>query len=417
MARRRSPRMDRVAADSCAPLTAAMNAGQLGVSLSAERLAEIEVDQQRANLEGIARGAAENPIDVSRVDRALGRLDASRAYRSSKVQLVTLDEFCVSPDIGWAVRDVIPLQALVVVFGAAKSGKTFAICDLAMHLAHGLDWHGHLIARARRIAFLVGEGKNGLRLRLKAWQCEHPRERRGDLRLIPEALTLSDRVDDVVTALCSYRPEVVVVDTLNTFFGGGDENSTADMTKFVGALRRLVDELSCSVVVIHHSGLADAGRARGSSVLRAAADVVIQVANDDNGSGLIAFQVVEGRDVETWEQPLALKLRRVETNCVDSDGVLLTTCVVERANQPVALPGRGRKPLGGKQRELLSIAQELAKEHANGQSEVTIPRAEISAVAKVRGISRSAMCEALKSLERRGHLKLVEPASVRVSIS
>lgn len=385
------------------------------MTLSAERLAEIAADQQRANHEGIALGAAENPMHVSRTDRVVAALDASRSR--SKLQLIGLDDFCVAHDVQWATRGVIPVSALVVVFGAPKSGKTFAICDLTMHLAHGLDWCGHSVAHAQRIAFLAGEGRNGLRLRLKAWQSEHAAERKGDFRLIPDALALSDRVQDVVQALRSYRPNVVVVDTLNAFFGGGDENSSADMTKFVGALRQLIGELDCSIVVIHHTGLADASRARGSSVLRAAADVVIQVAKDENGSGLVAFQVIEGRDIEPWEQPIALKLRRVETDCADGDGVMLTTCVVDRASQPVTLPGRGCTPIGPKQREILRIVQELAKERANGQSEVTIARADVAAACRERKISRSTVAMAWEPLEQRGYWKLIEPAAIRLTIS
>jgi hypothetical protein len=46
---------------------------------------------------------------------------------------------------------------------------------------------------------------------------------------------------------------------------------------FCAAIRRRRDTLGCSVYVIHYTGWHDSGRERGSIVLRAAADVVIQV--------------------------------------------------------------------------------------------------------------------------------------------
>lgn len=198
-----------------------------------------------------------------------------RREKDQGLRLLTLEEFVQRPSVSYLVRSVVPARSIVVMFGPPKSGKTFSATDLAMHCAHGIDWHGCRIPKPLRVAFLAGEGLSGLKLRLYAWQTWHDTsEMTGDVRLLPEALSLPDRTGEVLEALRTFKPDLIFVDTLNAYFGAGNENDTADMTRFCTAVRHLRDELDCSVVVIHHTGLADKSRERGSIVLRASADVV-----------------------------------------------------------------------------------------------------------------------------------------------
>jgi len=181
----------------------------------------------------------------------------------------------------------------------------------------------------------------------------------------------------------------------------------------------LRDELDCSIVVIHHTGLADKSRERGSIVLRASADVVVQIDRDENDHALIAFQVIAGRDVEPMSQPIGLRLRRVETDWIDDDGTTMTTCIVESAGQPVTLRGRGRRPLGDTQSAVLGIVRELAKSKTpDEKGEVLIARHDVTAVAtKERGIARQSVSSAWKPLHERGYLRLIEPASVCIKVT
>jgi hypothetical protein len=383
--------------------------------MTPEQLNGIVEQQREINCEQIRLGAAENPTSVPKSGRSEPNAP-ERKTPADTLRLVPLDEFLVRPNVSWLVRDLLPAYAFAVVFGAPKSGKTFAVCDMAMHLAHGMHWRGHYVPKPLRVAFLAGEGRSGLRLRLKAWIAEHGTELKGSFHLLAETISLPQCAAELAAVLVEHRPSVLIVDTLNAYFGAGDENSTKDMTLFVASVRFLMDRVGCSIIVVHHTGLADSTRARGSGVLRGAADVVIQVAKDGNGSGLVAFQVVEGRDIEAWEEPIALKLRRVQTDWPDDSGEPLCTCIVESGNRPVALPGRGGRPLGDKQQELVAIARELAARNANGKTDVLLARSEIAAVAKARGIGKSTVSMAWESLEHRGVWRCVEPGSVYVRI-
>lgn len=331
------------------------------------------------------------------------------------LQLVSLEQFVVRPSRSDLVRGLIPPHSIVVAFGPPKEGKTFTICDLVMHAAHGCDWHGFGVKRPLRVAFLAGEGSDALRVRFRGWQQHHDSvELAGDFRLLPEALSLPDRTAEVRAVLEPYGPDVVVVDTLNAFFGPGDENATADMTRFCSSVRYLRDELRCAIVIIHHTGITNQQRERGSIVLRASADVVIQIGRDESDPSLIGFQVVAARDMETMHEPIGLRLNRVETDWLDDDGEPMTTCIVMAAGSPVSLPGRGGKPLGGRQRELVEIAQELAR--ARGTGDVVIARLDISQEAQKRGIPKQTVSSAWEPLEARGYWRRVEPGSVVIKV-
>ena len=237
--------------------------------------------------------------------------------------------------------------------------------------------------------------------------------------MLPTSLSLPDRVEELIVVLTAFKPDIVAPDTLNAFFGPGDENSTQDMTRFVSALRRLREALACSVILLHHTPNADTGRERGSSALRGAADVVIQVGKDQAGSGCVGFQVVIGRDIEPMEQPVALRLHRIDTDWVDDDGEPISTCLVERATaQPVTLPGRATRPLGEAQIAILAVARAMAATTQPDETGwVTLARADVAARAKEeRNVNRKSISSAWQPLQDRGYLKLVEPGSVRLRV-
>lgn len=336
-----------------------------------------------------------------------------------QLRLRTLDEFVQRPTISTYVRGVIPSKSIVVVFGPPKGGKTYSVCDLTMHAAHGLDWHGCKIARPLKVAYLVGEGVSGFRVRLKAW-CEHHDSLTapGLFRIMDEALALPARAFDVIESLREFAPDIVVTDTLNAYFGGGDENSTKDMSVFCAALRCLVDELACSVIVIHHTGHADSGRERGSIVLRATADVLIQVAKDEANDELVGFQVIKARDIEHMQSPIALRLARHETEWLDDDGEPMVACIVHGADESVTLPGRGGKPLGEVQQVVLDAARELARKGVPENGEVYVGRIDIAKLAKERGItSDSAISNCWPRLEGKRLWRRVEPGLIAIRVS
>lgn len=333
--------------------------------------------------------------------------DQAASLPDERLRLQTLDEFDRRPQVTSLAHGLLHAEDIAVVFGAPKSGKTYAALDLAMHAAHGIDWHGHAIPRPLRVVYLAGEGHTGLRVRLHAWRHTHKVPLRGDMQILPVALALVAELEPILQTLQEVRPDVVFVDTLNAYFGGGDENSTQDMTAWVNAVRQLRDSLGCAVVVIHHTGHADQSRERGSIALRGAADVVLQVARDESGSGLVGLQVVAARDMETWTEPLSLRLKSVTTDWADDDGQPLHTCIVEKADQSVTLPGRARRS-SPSQAAILTAAMALAGPDG------LVARIDLIQHAMQSGVSRTAAYRAMRELAPRMGWQFVEPGSLRL---
>jgi hypothetical protein len=74
----------------------------------------------------------------------------------------------------------------------------------------------------------------------------------------------------------------VCIDTLQRNWGGGDENSSSDMGKFIQRVDEIKYEFKANVVIVHHSGhVGGKSRARGSSVLPSSVDFEFQVDRQD----------------------------------------------------------------------------------------------------------------------------------------
>lgn len=335
------------------------------------------------------------------------------------LRLVNLSEFATSPTVQWSIRGILPRDTLALVFGPPKEGKTFAVVDMLLHAAHGLDWHGHAIRQPQRVAFFSGEGQTGLRVRLHAWTQHHDSaELKGAFNVLPVSLALPDRIEELIELLRDFKPDVIAIDTLNAYFGSGDENSTHDMTRFVAELRRLREALSCSVLIIHHTGLTNTDRERGSIALRGAVDVVIRVSRERGRPGCLGFQVILGRDLEPMDAPLALRLRPIETDWRDEDGVPLKTCIVETADQPTMSGEQRARPLGAAQSSVLAIARKLAAHEIPDESGwAEISRTQIVSCAKDRGVSRQSVSSALHSLEGHGWIRLTKTGTIFVRIA
>jgi putative DNA primase/helicase len=69
------------------------------------------------------------------------------------------------------------------------------------------------------------------------------------------------------------QPRIIIIDTLARNFGGGNENSTEDMSQFVAHIdKHLRDRFNATVLLVHHTGHGSAERGRGSRALKAAVD-------------------------------------------------------------------------------------------------------------------------------------------------
>jgi len=209
--------------------------------------------------------------------------------------------------------------ALAGIISAPGSGKTFVSMSLSTATAIAADWLGHRVVAPRPVVYAVGEGQAAFPLRLAALRTAY--ELRDDepsgVWYVRESFSLLN-ADDITALLDGLRehlvgeaPGLVVLDPLAAFMAGGDENSTQDMSTVVAALNRIRAETGACVLVDHHTGW-NAERERGSTVLRAAMDVMYSLTQAD---GVLTLECTKLRD-GVVPAPLRLQLRPVAGSCV-----------------------------------------------------------------------------------------------------
>jgi hypothetical protein len=194
-------------------------------------------------------------------------------------QLLTVEEVLKLPAPEWLVEDLLPKDALGVLFGAPGSYKSFLALDWALCVAAGLSWGHHEVRKGPAI-YISGEGRSGFSIRLEAWLSNAGLETVEGFHLFPNALPLLDQermVAAFVKLVQVIRPSIVVIDTLARSMAGGDENSTRDMGTLMDSVDRIRAASEAHVLMVHHTTKGTASMYRGNSALEGAADTMVNV--------------------------------------------------------------------------------------------------------------------------------------------
>jgi AAA domain len=93
----------------------------------------------------------------------------------------------------------------------------------------------------------------------------------------------------------------VAIDTLARAMTGASDNDSKDMGNFVANADAIAAELSCFVAAVHHSPRSDPTRGRGSNAADGAADVLISVVKNPDGTSTATIEELkDGEGSLTW---------------------------------------------------------------------------------------------------------------------
>lgn len=247
------------------------------------------------------------------------------------------------PAPAWLVKGVIPEAGLCLIFGVSGSGKSFFTLDLAAHVALSLDWRGQRV-KGGPVAYIAAEAAGTFRNRQEAWRIEKLSDAAEDpplmvLRAAPD-LHGGDDIGPLLEAIqrTGLDFKLIVVDTVARVMGGGDENSAKDVGLLVANLDRLRTETGAAVIGVHHAGKDSSKGARGSSALRAAVDLEIEVVGL---SGTRSASITKSREGEIGAE-FPFDLLPVEI-AHDDDGEPITSCVAMPAEAATTSRKGGRK--------------------------------------------------------------------------
>jgi hypothetical protein len=274
----------------------------------------------------------------------------SESKMINRFHFISAGELCKKPNTdNWIIKDILEKNVLADLFGDSGSAKSFLGFDIGLCAAKKMDWQGFEVKQSGSVFYIAGEGLGGINRRIKA----HASHYGYDLADVPffvsdraARITECDSIAEIQTAIDELKenhgdPILIVIDTLNRNFGNGDENSTADMTRFIAGIDDIRSRYSCAVLIIHHSGLSATERARGASALRAALDWEYRLTK--NADGTRTLTCTKSKD-HAPPEPLSFKLEEVKLDWQDEDGEQMTSCILRRIDN-VSEPGT--RPLSG----------------------------------------------------------------------
>ena len=267
-------------------------------------------------------------------DYAAAGKDLRALLLGTKRWILPVSEFCRKPQpIRWLIKNWVQEDALMMAFGAPGAGKTFVVLDMALSIAcpQIKDWHGFKVKHGP-VVYLAGEGYVGLKARIAGWMA-HKDVGDANMYVSDESVDLNtpEGVRRTVEEVRSYKvaPKLIVVDTLNRFMVG-DENKAQDAKTMLDACAALEREFQCTVILVHHTGVAEnaQGRARGSSAWRGAMDIELAVIKESD-EPMVILRQTKNKDAEL-QSDLVLDQVTVDVpGWFDEDNEQVTTKVME----------------------------------------------------------------------------------------
>lgn len=225
-------------------------------------------------------------------------------------KLYHADQLHELPKIHYILRNEIPGNSFVMIYGASGIGKSFVALDYSLEMAQN-----------NTVIYMAGEGQAGFLQRVEAWK-KYNEMGSGNLFFYLNAISLLNPLDlePFIALIEPYLPDVVVIDTLARAMTGSDENSTRDMGLLVQACNKIMERLGCTVLLVHHTSKAG-NTERGNSSLRGALDMAIKVSQSDDQ---IVIECSKTKD----SSPFPTRYVKLEPVQVQIDGETLESVVV-----------------------------------------------------------------------------------------
>lgn len=223
------------------------------------------------------------------------------------------------PQKEWLIENVLGPKDIVFVYGQPSTGKTFVVIDLMMSV---ISDDGRLFANTFRVtrpltvAMVVGEGGTSIRDRLVAADRHANVSKDANYFIFANGLQLyedddGEEIDSFINEWQTFEKgrqlDILIIDTYAMSTVGADENSAKATGKVLSNARKISEALGCAVVFVHHT-TKNGSAERGSSSLRAAADMMIEVGGD-------AIRCTKAKHCETWK-PIEFKLIPFENSLV-----------------------------------------------------------------------------------------------------
>ena len=168
----------------------------------------------------IAQMAAGNRADLSAVARRhadlrsrIGSTTVHEAVPTRRMASWYAPRNWESGEADFLVDGLFESDTLAMLFGEPEHGKSFVALDVAACVASGAAYHGRSV-RQGPVIYIAGEGRNGLRRRLSAWERTRCVLGCAAVPFLPSPAALLDAasaVADAVNLIAAETPPVLIV--------------------------------------------------------------------------------------------------------------------------------------------------------------------------------------------------------------
>ncbi len=264
---------------------------------------------------------------IQDLENELSGLSLRLNTASQKKNLYTVEELKELKPADWLIPSLLARGAFTLLYGPSGAFKSFFTLDQMLFLSSEYS-----------IVYVAAEGQTGLSNRIEAWQ-RHHKISPGKIFFWIEAVDLLSKSETTrfIRAIEKTKPDVVVFDTLSRCMPGGNENAPEVMGAFIHSCGRVQSELNAAVWVNHHPRKGSTVE-RGHTSLRAAADVMVEISNDD---GLVTIHCDKAKDEEPFEN---FYLRPVKITLFEDESSLVLL-PANRVLESEKLSGQKRKLL------------------------------------------------------------------------
>lgn len=302
-----------------------------GLTRAGYSLADTEKEMWAALQSARAKYNIPAPVDDGPADEAL---DADEIF-----EILDLDAIEEIPPPTYLIDNFLPDDGLSIIYGDPGAGKSFIALDIALRLAHGMDWHG-VTAKPIGVLYVAGEAQKGVANRIKGWRRQHDlMDVHAPFVLLPIAVQLLDpkqrqkllRTIDAAVKMAGFPIGLVIIDTVSRALAGADENGQDSMGMFVSACDDTKRYIGGALLGVHHTGKDKEKGMRGSSVLLGACDAIFKVTKDEDD-----LATIENEKQKDAEEAAQIYLKLAEF--VWSNGALgkeLKTLVPTKSEAPL----------------------------------------------------------------------------------
>ncbi|MFG3189253.1 AAA family ATPase [Streptomyces omiyaensis] len=246
------------------------------------------------------------------------------------------------PQLRPLIGDLLHMNTLARIIGPSGTFKSFVLLDMCGHVGTGMRWHGQFVQQGT-VVYLVAEGAEGIRKRVRAWE-QHHGIRMDNVRFLPRPVqALSPEWEVLTEVMRRLKPVLIVVDTQARVTVGVEENSNTEMGRVVDRLDRLREATAACVSLVHHTGhLGEHGR--GASAVKGALHSELKISRKGDRLSNYVLTVASGKQKDEDEDAKHLfGMRKVSIDGeFKPDGRPVTSLVLVSAD---AVPDR--EPLEG----------------------------------------------------------------------